>query len=144
MAYRGFKTNYSRQTKPSLIAWNHRRTNAATSKTFGCISFGLEPSRRLVIKGQNRPKFNLRDVALNSFETHPKHLDKLLDLYLGNKFPKEVLTERKARLEQMLASLRNEQIDLAGHICKVTMTDDQLSYNKLCARLIITILSSIG
>jgi len=65
-----------------------------------------------------------------------KQLDKLLDLYLGGEFPKEMLTERKARLEQMLATLSKEQNDLAGHLRKVTMTDDQLSYiEAFCAKI---------
>jgi len=65
-----------------------------------------------------------------------KQLDKLLGLYLGGEFPKEMLTERKARLEQMLTNLSKEQNDLAGHIRKVTMTDDQLSYiEAFCAKI---------
>ncbi len=65
-----------------------------------------------------------------------KQLDKLLDLYLGGEFPKEMLTERKARLEQMLENLRKEQDDLARHVRKVTMTDDQLSYiEAFCAKI---------
>jgi len=47
-----------------------------------------------------------------------------------------MLTERKSRLEQMLASLNKEQKDLAGHIRKVTMTDDQLAYiEAFCAKI---------
>ncbi len=69
-------------------------------------------------------------------QEHQKQLDKLLDLYLGGDFPKEVLTERKARLESLLANLRKEQNDLARHIRKVTMTDDQLSYiEAFCAKI---------
>ncbi|MBK8421043.1 hypothetical protein [Candidatus Villigracilis saccharophilus] len=69
-------------------------------------------------------------------QEHQKQLDKLLDLYLGGEFPKEMLTERKSRLEQMLTNLSKEQNDLAGHVRKVTMTDDQLSYiEAFCAKI---------
>ena len=67
---------------------------------------------------------------------YQKQLDRLLDLYLAGDFPKEVLTERKARLEEMLANLKKEQIDLAGHVRTVTITDDQLSYiEEFCAKI---------
>ena len=69
-------------------------------------------------------------------QEHQKQLDKLLDLYLSGDFPKEMLTERKARLETMLASLHKEQNDLARHIRKVTMTDDQLAMIEIfCAKI---------
>ena len=72
----------------------------------------------------------------DQIQEQQKQLDKLLDLYLGGEFPKEMLTERKARLEQMLANLHNEQNDLTRHIRKVTMTDDQLSYIEVfCAKI---------
>lgn len=63
-------------------------------------------------------------------------LDRLLDLYLDGNFPKEVLTERKARLEELLFNLGKEQNDLMAHIRKVTMTDDQLAYiEQFCAKI---------
>ncbi len=55
-------------------------------------------------------------------------LDRLLDLYLSGEFPKEVLTEHRNRLEEMLSNLRNEQKDLSAYIQNVSITDAQLSY----------------
>ncbi|HND50383.1 MAG TPA: hypothetical protein PLL95_17575, partial [Anaerolineales bacterium] len=47
-----------------------------------------------------------------------------------------MLTERKARLEQMLGNLCKEQNELAGHIRKVTLTDGQLTYiEAFCAKI---------
>jgi site-specific DNA recombinase len=75
-------------------------------------------------------------IIEDQIQEQQKQLDKLLDLYLGGEFPKEMLTERKAHLEQMLANLSKEQNELAGHIRKVTMTDDQLTYiEAFCAKI---------
>lgn len=84
----------------------------------------------------NKALLDRLSIIDEQMQEHQKQLDKLLDLYLGGDFPKEVLTERKARLESMLANLRNEQNDLARHIRKVTMTDDQLSFiEAFCAKI---------
>jgi hypothetical protein len=65
-----------------------------------------------------------------------KHLDKLLDPCLSGDCPKELLTKRKTRLEEMLANLRKEQNEIAAPTRKVSMTDDQLSYIKVfCAKI---------
>ena len=46
------------------------------SKSFGCVSFQLKPSRRLA-QTTKFSRQNLRDVLLvNSFETHPNHLQR--------------------------------------------------------------------
>jgi len=47
---------------------------------------------------------------------------------LSSEFPKEVLTERKARIEDMLANLEKERNDLSEYIRSVNITDAQLSY----------------
>jgi len=76
----------------------------------------------------NQALFDRMAIIDEQTQEYQKQLDKLLDLYLNGDFPKEVLTERKSRLEQMLSGLDKERNDLAGHIRKVAMTDDQLSY----------------
>ena len=84
----------------------------------------------------NQALFDRLAIIDNQIQEHQKQLDKLLDLYLSGDFPKEMLAERKTRLESMLANLHKEQVDLAGHIRKVTMTDDQLSYiEAFCAKI---------
>jgi hypothetical protein len=71
--------------------------------------------------------FDHLSIIEEQVQEHQKHWDKLLDPCLSGDFPKEVLTERKARLEEMLANLRKEQNDIAAHIRKVSIADDQLS-----------------
>jgi hypothetical protein len=65
-----------------------------------------------------------------------KQLDKLLDLYLNGDFPKEVLTERKQRLEEISANLRKEKGGLTEHVYKATISDDQLiQIEAFCAKI---------
>jgi hypothetical protein len=69
-------------------------------------------------------------------QENQKQLDKLLDLYLTGDFPKEMLTERKGRLEQISANLLAEKSDLTEHISQATITDDQLAYiEEFCAKI---------
>jgi site-specific DNA recombinase len=69
-------------------------------------------------------------------QDNQKQLDKLLDLYLTGDFPKEMLTERKERLEQISANLLAEKSDLTDHISQATITDDQLAYiEEFCAKI---------
>lgn len=45
-------------------------------------------------------------------------MEKLLDLYLTEDFPKEALTERKSRLETTIAALSEEKADLTIHVMR--------------------------
>ena len=84
----------------------------------------------------NQALFDRMAILDEQMQEYQKQLDKLLDLYLDGEFPKEILTERKSRLEQILSSLLKEREDLAGHIRKVAITDDQLSYvEEFCAKI---------
>jgi site-specific DNA recombinase len=84
----------------------------------------------------NRTLFDRMAIIDEQMQEYQKQLDKLLDLYLGGEFPKEILTERKSRLEQMLGGLLKEKNDLAGHIRRTVITDDQLSYiEEFCAKI---------
>jgi site-specific DNA recombinase len=53
-------------------------------------------------------------------------LERLLDLYLAGAFPKEMLTERKARLETTIAALERERDALAVQIEERTLTGEQV------------------
>lgn len=54
-----------------------------------------------------------------------RQLAKLLDLYLTNGFPQEVLLERKNRLEESLYNLRQEKADLSFHLQATILTEKQ-------------------
>lgn len=53
-------------------------------------------------------------------------LEKLLDLYLAGDFPREVLADRKARLETTIASLEEERAYLAATLESQDLSDDQI------------------
>jgi site-specific DNA recombinase len=56
-----------------------------------------------------------------------RQLEKLLDLYLSNDaFAKEMLTDRKARLETTIAALEKERADLTIQLEAITLTDEQI------------------
>jgi hypothetical protein len=56
----------------------------------------------------NRTLLDRLAVIDNQVQEHQKQLDKLLDLYLSGDFSKDTLTERKSRLEQILADLNKK------------------------------------
>jgi hypothetical protein len=56
-----------------------------------------------------------------------RQLEKLLDLYLSGNFPKEVLTERKTRLETTIAALEKERVNLVTTLESQTLTDAQIA-----------------
>ncbi|MCB9112212.1 MAG: recombinase family protein [Anaerolineales bacterium] len=85
---------------------------------------------------ENSALLDRLSIIEEQISAYQAQLDKLLDLYLEGDFPKEVLTDRKTRLEEMLTNLHKEQNDLAGHVRQVTLTDDQLSYiEEFCAKI---------
>ena len=49
-----------------------------------------------------------------------------LDLYLNGEFAKELLTERKLRLEKAVADLKREHADATAQMQTVAITDDQV------------------
>jgi len=54
-------------------------------------------------------------------------LARLLDLYLGGDFPKELLMRRRAELERTTEALENERAKLAATLEVQTLTDDQIA-----------------
>jgi hypothetical protein len=55
-----------------------------------------------------------------------KQLEKLLDLYLADAFPKEMLTERKTRLETTIKALEKEQAGLVAKLEAQTLTENEI------------------
>lgn len=74
-----------------------------------------------------RPLWERLDIIDDQMVEHQQQLDKLLDLYLGGDFPKEMLTERKVRLEQTLASLMQERENLEEQLSANEITDEQIA-----------------
>lgn len=74
-----------------------------------------------------RPLWERLDIIDDQIAEYQQQLDKLLDLYLGNEFPREMLTERKARLEKTLTSLRQERENLEEQLSANEITDEQIA-----------------
>ncbi len=53
-------------------------------------------------------------------------LERLLDLYLSARFPKEILSDREARLETTIKALERERVVLVAHLQKRTLTPGQI------------------
>jgi site-specific DNA recombinase len=56
---------------------------------------------------------------------HQDQLNRILDLYLEGDFPKELLVEKKRRLEETIRSLESEKIDLKDFVEKKSLTPEQ-------------------
>jgi site-specific DNA recombinase len=74
-----------------------------------------------------RPLQERLDIIDDQIAEHQQQLDKLLDLYLGGDFPKEMLTERKTRLEKTLASLKQERESFEKQLSANEITDEQIA-----------------
>lgn len=60
----------------------------------------------------------------------------MLDLYLAGAFSKEVLLERKDRLETTIANLRKEEEQLTSHLGTITYSDqDLVIIEEFCAHI---------
>ena len=57
---------------------------------------------------------------------HKRLREKLLDLYLSGDFPKDTLTERKARLDDTLLHLNRERAELQAHLHTTTLTAEHV------------------
>jgi len=71
--------------------------------------------------------FDRLDIIAKRIEETKRQLEKLLDLYLSNNFPREMLQERKSRLEETLASLQKEQVEISGHLQTEILSDEQIT-----------------
>ncbi|MBU0496049.1 MAG: recombinase family protein [Chloroflexi bacterium] len=70
-----------------------------------------------------RERLTVMDELLTS---NRQQLAKLLDLYLAGDFSRDLLAERKTRLETTIAALEREREELAAHIEAQALTADQI------------------
>jgi hypothetical protein len=85
---------------------------------------------------QNQPireRLQLVDGLLSANRTQ---LQRLLDLYLSGEFPKEMLVDRKSRLEATVGALEKERLGLASSLEAHTLSDEQIeSLQKLALKI---------
>jgi site-specific DNA recombinase len=74
-----------------------------------------------------RERLQVVDDLLND---HRSQLQKILDLYLDGNFPKELLVERRQRLQETIDSLANERVNLTSHLESSAYSPEQLQAMK--------------
>jgi len=89
------------------------------------IAIGLQNVQQETIRA-NQALYDRLDLIQGRIEDTIRQQAKLLDLYLSDNFPKEMLQERKARLEETLSNLRKEQADISSHLQTTVLSDDQI------------------
>jgi chromosome segregation ATPase len=92
---------------------------------------------------ENQPLRDRLAVLDDLLAENRRQLEKLLDLYLGGDFSKEVLTERKARLETTIAALEKERADLMITLESQTLTDAQIMAFEEYARKVASNLEKV-
>jgi ribosomal protein S15P/S13E len=55
-----------------------------------------------------------------------RQLERALDLYLSGDFPREMLVERKEKLQSTIDALERERAELAAQLKAQTLTDEQV------------------
>jgi len=76
---------------------------------------------------ESAPLRSRLQVIENLLEDNRTQLDRLIDLYISGEFQKDVLSDRKARLETNIQALENERLSIEGQINREAMTPDQIS-----------------
>jgi site-specific DNA recombinase len=89
------------------------------------LATGLEEYRTEQDKA-NEPLRARLAVVDSLIDDNQRQLEKLLDLYLAGDFPKEMLTDRKTRLETTIDALGKERAGLAASLEAVTLTGEQI------------------
>jgi site-specific DNA recombinase len=75
---------------------------------------------------ENAPMRERLSAAEDLLRDHRTQLERLLDLYLAGDFPKDILTERKARLEATIAALERERAGILTQLGATTLTQEQI------------------
>lgn len=71
-----------------------------------------------------------------------KQLNKLLDLYLSGDFERDMLSERRARLEENIGNLRKEQAEIASFLEQLVLSDAQVEDIRLFCETIKDVLET--
>lgn len=91
----------------------------------------------------NAPVRNHLAVTDDLLARHRAQLERLVDLYLSGEFPREVLVERKARLEKLIADLEGQRAEFMGYLASQSLTIEQIKTAKDLAEQIGTKIDAI-
>jgi hypothetical protein len=98
-------------------------------KSFLTDPQALERGLWEVQQGREKEDSLIRDrlaVVDDLLADHRSQLDRLLDLYMSGEFPKEVLTDRTARLEDTNSALENERAGLVARLETRALSVEQI------------------
>ena len=89
------------------------------------LAHGLEDYRDEQTR-RNAPLTERVKVIDGLLADNRSQLGRLLDLYLAGEFAKELLTERRIKLEATIGALAHERTSLVAHLEAQTLTEEQL------------------
>jgi site-specific DNA recombinase len=73
----------------------------------------------------NKPLIDRLNIIDGLIASNQVQLERLLDLYLAADFPKDMLVDRKSRLESTIEALEKERVSLVAHLDGQKLTEDQ-------------------
>ena len=74
----------------------------------------------------NAPIRNRLTITEELLAKNRAQLERLVDLYVSGEFPKEVLAERKARLESLIADLESQKAEFMEHLVSRSLTIEEI------------------
>jgi len=111
-----------RADQVDAVVWEWVKSFVANPEALACGLNECQAER----EKENTPIRERLGVADDLLADNQRQLERLLDLYLSGQFPKEVLTDRKARLEATLGALERERVSLAAKLEARTLTHNQI------------------
>jgi site-specific DNA recombinase len=122
--------------KPKVCFMPHFRVDLVDSIVWQWIKEILEDPEYSIggLRGMQEDSIQANQALITRLKIIEEQLNeveqqksRLLDLYLGGDFPKEMLQERKARLEETIVNLQREQTDVLAHIQTQVISDDDIA-----------------
>ena len=104
------------------VVWDYLRSLLLDSSS---LKAGLKKQQAEHMKA-TQPLRDRLEILENLLKEHRSQLERLLDLYLVGEFTKEMLTERKCRLESTIQGLEEERANLQAQVEATTISDDQI------------------
>ncbi len=105
------------------VVWNWL---ADLIKNPQAVMSGLQDSQDGSVQ-ENQALLDRLAMIERQIQDQDTQLGKILDLYLSGDFERDMLTERKVRLENNIANLRKEYQETLAMVEKVTLTDSQMT-----------------
>jgi site-specific DNA recombinase len=104
----------------TIWEWLKQLLTDSNALQVGLEEYQAEREREL------RPIQERLGVVEDLLAENRRQLERLLELYLSSDFPKELLTERKTRLEMTIAAVEKERLSLGAHLAARTLTNKQI------------------